>query len=286
MTMNEPNSVTKAPVCGMTADEANTNQTAILKETQIGLFLKSLTAAVLIVAALHLGAAFARSQQVSAVAAAGKANPLASGAEIFENLTETSPVMDAVTFIKSLSEYQTLYPEICLRLSADRKMRLDVLVIGIRNAWQKGDRGVMAIQSIEAYRLLQESIDHSGQPVPVEVPMLDYAGFKLNGLLLSTQPDWKQVANTTQEASMWWSAIRPKIADKTLRDAMDHTINGIKDAAVRKDPTLLRFTATMDLILVDGLETFFSSHPPTRQPVTSLPLRKHRPVNSNWKGTT
>ncbi len=75
--MNEPNSVTIAPVCGMTADEANTNQTAILKETQIGLFLKPLTAAVLIVAALHLGAAFARSQQVSVVAAAGKANPLA-----------------------------------------------------------------------------------------------------------------------------------------------------------------------------------------------------------------
>ncbi len=104
--------------------------------------------------------------------------------------------MDAVTFKKSLSEYQTLYPEICLHLSADRKVRLDVLVIGVRNAWQKGDRGVMAIQSIEAYRLLQESIDHSGQPVPVEVPMFDYAGFKLNGLLLSTQPDWKQVANT------------------------------------------------------------------------------------------
>ena len=178
--------------------------------------------------------------------------------------------MDAVTFKKSLSEYQTLYPEICLHLSADRKVRLDVLVIGVRNAWQKGDRGVMAIQSIEAYRLLQESIDHSGQPVPVEVPMFDYAGFKLNGLLLSTQPDWKQVANTAQEASTWWSVIRPKIADKTLRDAMDHTISGIKDAAVRKDPTLLRFTATMDLILVDGLKTFFSSHPPTRQPVRTL----------------
>ena len=196
MTVNEPNSVANAPVCGMTVDEANTNHTAIREETQIRLLLKTLTAAVLIAAALHLGAAFAQTQQASAVAAIGKANPLASGAEVFENLTEASPVVDAVAFKKTLSEWETLYPEICLHLSADRKVRLDVLVIGVRNAWREGDRGAMAIQSIEAYRLLQESIDHSGQPVPVEVPMLDYAGFKLNGLLLSTHPDWKQVANT------------------------------------------------------------------------------------------
>jgi hypothetical protein len=143
-------------------------------------------------------------------------------------------------------------------------MRLDTLVTGVRNAWQKGDRGPMAIQSIEAYRLLQESINRKGQLVPVEVPLLDYAGFKLNGLLLSTQPDWKEIAKTAQEASKWWAAIGPKIGDNTLRDAMDHTINGLKNAAARKDPKLLRFAAAMDLILVDGLETYYSSHPLTR----------------------
>ncbi len=235
-------------------------------------------AAVLIATALNSAAAFAQTTgapaspkadlaqtpQASTMAATGKANPLAGGAEIFENLTETSPVMDAAAFKKSLSEFETLYPAISLHLSADRKMRLDALVTGVRDAWQKGDRPTMAIQSIEAYRLLQESIDHSGQPVPVEVPMLDYAGFKLNALLLSTRPDWKQATATAQEASTWWTAIRPRISDKTLRDAMDHTIAGIKEAAVQKDPKLLRFAAKMDLILVDGLETYFSSHPSTR----------------------
>ena len=242
------------------------------------LTLKPLIGAVLIAITLHSGADFAQTPgasvkpktgvaqtpQVSTVVAAGKANPLAGGAEIFENLTETSPVMDAVTFKKSLSEFEALYPEISRRLSADRKMRLDILVTGVRNAWQKGDRSAMAIQSIEAYRLLQESIDHSGQPVPVEVPMLDYAGFKLKGLLLSTRPDWKQVAKTAQEASAWWTAIAPRITDQTLREGMNHAVDGINEAAARKDPKLLRFAAKLDLILVDGLETFFSSHPPSR----------------------
>ena len=80
----------------------------------------------------------------------------------------------------------------------------------------KGDRSALAIQSIEAYRLFQESIDHRGQSVPVEVPLFDYAGFKLNALLLSTQPDRQQVADTAQEASTWWTAIGPRITDKTL----------------------------------------------------------------------
>ncbi len=242
------------------------------------LTLKPLNAVALIATALHSGAAFAQtagtsvtpktglaqSQQVSTVAATGKTNPLAGGAEIFENLSEASSVIDAAALKKSLSEFEVLYPEISRRLSADGKMRLDALVTGVRNAWQKRDRSAMAIHSIEVYRLFQESIDHSGQPVPVEVPMLDYAGFKLNGLLLSTRPDWRQVAKTVQEASKWWTAIGPRITDKTLQDAMDHTLDGIKEAAARKDPKLLRFAAKMDLILVDGLETFFSSHPPPR----------------------
>jgi hypothetical protein len=245
-----------------------------------GMWIWTVIAALVVVlpSALHAGAAFAQIEgasvrpemgiaqtpQASTMTATGKTNPLAGGAEIFENLTEASPVLDAVGFKKLLSEFETLYPEISMRLSPERKMLLDNLVTGVRNAWRNGNRSAMAIQSVEAYRLLQESIDHSGQPVPVEVPLLDYAGFKLNALLLSVRPDWILVAKTTQEASTWWTAIRPQITDKSLRDAMDHTVDGIKDAAARKDPKLLRFAAKMDLILVDGLETFFSSHPATR----------------------
>ena len=39
---------------------------------------------------------------------------------------------------------------------------------------------------------------------------------------------------------------------------------GIKDGVVRKEAKLLRFTAEMDLILVDGLEAFFNSRPAAR----------------------
>ncbi|TKB71289.1 MAG: hypothetical protein E8D46_18145 [Nitrospira sp.] len=206
----------------------------------------------------------AQIQQMPTQAAIETTTLLVSGAEIFENLTETSSVMDAAAFKASLAEFEMLYPEIAARLSADHKKRVDSLVTGIRNAWRQGDRGAMAIRSIEVYRLFQESIDHRNRPVPVEVPLLDYAGFKLKALLLATHPDWKQIAHTTQEALTWWDAIESQITDKVLREAMAQTIAGIKNASARKDSKLLRFAVELDLILVDGLEMFFSSHQPAR----------------------
>lgn len=194
-------------------------------------------------------------------AAPVQAGPLADGAEIFENLTESAPTIDAAAFQKALAQFQALQPAISQRLPAERQQRLDTLVSGLRSAWQKGDRAGMAVQSIEAYRLLEESIDHSAQAVPLQVYLLDYAGFKLDALLLTTPPDWKQITQTAHEAAGWWAAIGPRITDKTLQGAMAQTVNGLQEAAAKKNPELLHFAAQMDLTLVDGLEAFFGSHP-------------------------
>ena len=155
-----------------------------------------LATTILVATALHFGTASAQTLATPAGAAAGparqrpapanaaKADPLAGGAEIFENLTESAPTIDAAGFKNSLSGFETLHPAIARHLSSARKQHLDRLVGAVRDAWRKGDRASVALQSIEAYRLLQEAIDHRAQPVPVKVPLLDYAGFKLNALLL------------------------------------------------------------------------------------------------------
>lgn len=164
--------------------------------------LGPLTAAVLITTLYFSGAALAQTEggfaaakldlaqsgPVPSTAAINKTDPLAAGAEIFENFTESSPVMDAAAFNKSLAKFEALYPSISARLSTDGRKRLDSFVTKIRSAWRQGNHGAMALQSIEAYRLLTESMYRSGQSVPLEVPLLDYTGFKLNALLLSKQP--------------------------------------------------------------------------------------------------
>ncbi len=206
------------------------------------------------------GVVLAKNGQAMSVTATNPEDSMAAGAEIFENLTESSPELNAPAFDDSMTKYETLRSNISEQLAPDQMKRLDALLANVRKSWQKRDRGSMAIQSIEIYRLLQESIDHTNQPVPAEVPLLDYAGFKIKALLISKDPDWEQVRKTAHEATLWWASTKSKVTDGALRDAMDHTVMGINDAARLKDTRLLKFSAEMDLILVDGLETFFNTH--------------------------
>ncbi len=98
----------------------------------------------------------------------------------------------------------------------------------------------------------------------MQVAQLDYVGFKINALLSSSSVNWTQVSGTVHEASTWWSAIEPHTSDATLKEAMNRTLLGMKEAADQKDPKVMRFAADMELILVDGLETFFTAHPRSR----------------------
>ena len=98
----------------------------------------------------------------------------------------------------------------------------------------------------------------------MQVAQLDYVGFKIHALLSSSPVNWAQVSETFHEASTWWSAIEPHTADATLKEAMNRTLLGMKEAADQKDAKLMRFGADMELILVDGLETFFTAHPSSR----------------------
>lgn len=213
--------------------------------------LHRLSVIVLIAAVVLLGPALAQSGATDSA--------LADASEVFENLTEASATVNDAGFTKAMTAFEVLRPALWNVLSAERRDALGATVARVRDAWRRRDRGAVASQSIEAYRLLQEAIDRNGERVPVEVSLLDYAGFKTKALLLSPSPDWVQAAKTAHEASGWWSAIRLRVKDETLRAAMDHALSGLTDGVSRKDRTGLAFAAQLDLILVDGLEAFFSA---------------------------
>jgi hypothetical protein len=227
------------------------------KFLDIGHLVRSVIAFVL--AALLVGAAG------PVLAAKSTAHPrtdaLFQASEIAENLSESSPSIDAAAFDKAMSDIDSLDPRLAKTLSPDRKQALDTLVTAMRSAWTRADRSAMGVQAIDAFRLLQEAMPRGPKAIPVQVDQLDYAGFKVKALLSSSSVDWAQVSNTVREASTWWSSIEARTADVTLKDAMNRTILGMKAAADQNDPKLMNFAADMELILVDGLETFFTAHP-------------------------
>ena len=100
--------------------------------------------------------------------------------------------------------------------------------------------------------------------MPVQVAQLDYAGFKVNALLSSSSVNWAQVSDTVRAALTWWSAIKAHTSDAWLKESMSRILLGVNEAADQKDPKIMHLAADMALILVDGLETFFTTHPRSR----------------------
>jgi hypothetical protein len=212
-----------------------------------------------VVAALLIGAA------CPALAAKSTTHPpidaLSQASEIAEQLSENAASIDAAAFKKAMSDINALDARIAKALSPDHKKALNALVSGIHSAWTTGDRSAVGVQAIEAYRVLQEVLPRGPKAVPVQVAQLDYVGFKLKALLSSSSVSWSQVSETVREASTWWSAIEAYTSDAALKEAMNRTLLGMKEAADQKDPKVMNFAADMELILVDGLETFFTAHP-------------------------
>lgn len=190
-----------------------------------------------------------------------KLDAVSQASEIAEQLSENAPTIDAAAFAKSMSDLVALNARLTTSLPPVRQKALDALVAGIRNAWAAKDRSALAVQSIEAYRLLQEAVPRSPRSVPVQVAQLDYVGFKVKALLASNSVDWTRIADTVREAQTWWTAIEPHTSDATLQEAMNRILLGMKEATEQRDAKVMHFAADMELILVDGLETFFLAHP-------------------------
>ena len=201
------------------------------------------------------------SPAMAARSAHSKADVLSQASEIAEQLSENAPTIDAPAFAKSMSDLGALKARLSASLSPDRQKTLDAFLAGMRDAWTTKDRSALAVQSIEAYRLLQEALPRGARAVPVQVAQLDYVGFKVNALLASSSTNWSQIADTVREAQAWWRAIEPHASDATLKEAMNRTLLGMKEALDQKDAKVMHFAADMELILVDGLETFFLANP-------------------------
>lgn len=190
-----------------------------------------------------------------------KPDVLWQASEIAEQLSENASTIDASAFGTAMSDISRLDARLKATLPPDRKRDLDGLVVGIRNAWAAEDRSAVGVQSIEVYRLLEEAVPRGTKGIPVQVAQLDYVGFKVNALLSANSIDWNQIDVTVRQAHRWWAAIEPQSSDVTLNEAMNRSLLGMKEAADQKDVKVMHFGADMELILVDGLETFFLAHP-------------------------
>jgi hypothetical protein len=143
-------------------------------------------------------------------------------------------------------------------LSPEAGKRFEADVAAMRQKRASGDLAGVALEAVETYRLLATSRDRMTLKVPMEVDLLDYAGFKVKVLSQRRPPDWQALKGVAAEADKNWQAIRGKAADKSLVNVVNTTMAGLSQAIEGKNTAMTRFAGQELLDLVDLLEQQFA----------------------------
>jgi len=182
---------------------------------------------------------------------------LLSGSSPFEDLTEFAISADREGIKRALQAHDAQAKKVENALPVPYRDKLKALVTDIRQAEQQGNYDIIALKSPEVYRTLIEALDRSSLKVPAEVSLLDYVGFRFLAVLHAKPGDWPDLQEATKYAQKNWDAIKSRVTDKGLREAMDITIAGLIKACTLKNADMALFAAQVNLAQVDLLEAFF-----------------------------
>jgi hypothetical protein len=177
----------------------------------------------------------------------------------FEDMTEAALAADRKGIERALRAYDAIAGKVEGVLAAARRDELRALVADIRMGEKQGSFNEIVLKAPEAYRTLIEGLDRGGLKVPLEVSLLDYAGFRFLALLHVQPVDWRSLQGAGELARKNWTAIKAKVADGGLRDAVDVAIAGMNRACILKNADMALLAAQVDLALVDLLEAGFET---------------------------
>lgn len=195
-----------------------------------------------------------------ATAAATPAVPTTASlpaSEYFEGLTEqafTASPAELDALIKQAGEAAARDGKTLPPATATTLVRLLTEIDTARASLNRAD---LAIASVESYRLLV-SAGPVTETAPVQVSLLDYAGFRF-GADLGAQPvRWDDAVVAADFAATQWRQIEPRVTDAALRGRFSAAVAGLKAAAEHQDLAAARRVDQTELDLVDELEAFFA----------------------------
>lgn len=181
---------------------------------------------------------------------------LLAAAEPFEALTETAFSADKAERAKAielasnaLGGIQSVVPQYVAR-KLDRNM---AAIVAAELANHPAD---IALASIENYRALVSAVP--GTPVvPVDVNLLDYAGFRFEADAQATPTRWDDMARGLNFARQRWSGIVSNVAVIKVAPRFEAALNAMDKAVQEKNLPRARAAAKRELDLVDVLEAAF-----------------------------
>lgn len=192
----------------------------------------------------------------AATPAAATTAPLAAS-EYFEGLTEQA-------FTASPAELDVLIGQAGEAAARDGKALAPTTASALARRLTEIDaaraslnRADLAIASVESYRLLV-SAGPVTETAPVQVSLLDYAGFRYGADLGAQSVRWDDAGVAADFAATQWRQIEPRVTDPALRARFSAAVTGLKAAVRSQDVAAARRVDQIELDLVDELEAFFA----------------------------
>jgi hypothetical protein len=180
-------------------------------------------------------------------------------ASLNEDLVEFALDGNAVKIGETANAIEASMPKLRAAVPAATFTAIESRVREQRTGVKTGNGTATALASVELYRLLQEAIDPRSRTVPVQVALLDYAGFKILALAKGGAVPWASIDATVKEAASFWKPVEPRIGSVALRNMMGSIMTGLVDASAAKNPAYAAFAAKTLLESVDLLEGQFTS---------------------------
>ncbi|CAN5371273.1 hypothetical protein BH10PSE2_BH10PSE2_04230 [soil metagenome] len=176
--------------------------------------------------------------------------------EYFETLTEQALTATPAELDVLIAQAKSASARDAHRLGPDAEAELMSRVREIAKAREVMTRADLAISSIEAFRLFV-SAGSGADRVPIQVSLLDYAGFRYAIDVSTTPVRWDDAALAADVAEAQWDAIDSRVTDVGLRGRFGAAVLTLRSVARARDGNRAGRAAQAELDLVDSLETYF-----------------------------
>ena len=193
--------------------------------------------------------------------AASSRECLAAGAEAFEALTEhaaAAPVASLEAETIGASERASA----CQNNLPDVQAAELARIIGRLGEFGVGhDRTALALSAVEGYRILVSAQARSASDIPLEVALLDYAGFRYQACVRAETPLWNEAGLALDFAEAQWRAVSSRISDTALKSSFVADLAAMRSALEASAAVAAQNAVAVELDRVDALEQYFSPPP-------------------------
>jgi hypothetical protein len=171
-----------------------------------------------------------------------------------ENLIEAVLAKDSSAGDTAYAELQQAMSKLNSAQLGKNAAAINELFQSLNAGWQTSDRPAAAMAAVGLYARLQQAKDWTGAEVPLEVSMLDHAGFKSELLSAQSPIDWAALGATAGDAQRDLATIDKTLKDDNLKLVANGIVGHLVAGAKTKDIERVKGAARDLLAVVDLLE--------------------------------